>query len=368
MIPVFEPNIGDEEIAEVVAALRRGEISGTFGEAIPRFENMFAEFCGTRHAVAVTSGTTALQLAVRVAGIGTGDEVLISATTNIATALAVVYNNAVPIPVDSEPETWNMDPALLEGMITPRTRAIIPVHHLGHLVDMDRVMAVARRHGLLVIEDAAEAHGAMWRGVRAGAIGQMGCFSFYANKVITTGEGGMIVTNDDAFAEKMRLLRNQAFTRPRYRHEELGYNFRMTGYQAAMGIAQMRKIDIIIETKRRLAGLYARHLSDIPEIQLPKEHPDAFHIYWMYGIVVRPEARVDRNDLQGRLAAKGIDTRTFFCPMNQQPCLQALAGFPRVECPVADRLWESGLYLPSSYSLGEEQVEFIADSLRKSIQ
>src|ERR1043166_8322031 len=196
MIEVFEPVIGEEEIEAVVAALRRGEISGTFGESIENFEQEFAEYCGCKHGIAVSSGTTALQLAVTAAGIQPGDEVLISASTNIATALAVIHNQAIPVPVDSEELTWNLDLNLVESLITERTRAIIPVHLYGHPVDMDALMEIAERHGLIVIEDCAESHGATCRGRMTGSFGTMACFSFYANKIITTGEGGMVTTND----------------------------------------------------------------------------------------------------------------------------------------------------------------------------
>ncbi|MDB4982840.1 MAG: putative PLP-dependent enzyme involved in cell wall biosis, partial [Myxococcales bacterium] len=229
MIPVFEPDIGDAEIEGVLAALKRGEISGSFGTAIPEFERLFASYVGCKHGVAMSSGTTALHAAVAAAEIGPGDEVLVSAMTNIATALAVAHNGAVPVPVDSESTTWNLDLDLVEKLITPRTRAIIPVHIYGHPVDMDKLMRIADAHDLLVIEDCAESHGATVRGRMTGGFGKMGCFSFYANKIITTGEGGMVTTNDDALAERLRLLRNLAFTKPRFRHEVLGYNFRMTG-------------------------------------------------------------------------------------------------------------------------------------------
>ena len=361
MIEVFEPIIGDEEIEAVVAALRRGEISGSFGEAIPRFEQEFADYCGCRFGVAVSSGTTALHLAVTAAEIGAGDEVLISASTNIATALAVVHNQATPVPVDSEAITWNLDLDLIEDLITEKTKAIIPVHLYGHPVDMDRLMDLARRHNLLVIEDCAESHGATCRGRMTGSFGDMACFSFYANKVITTGEGGMVTTNDEQLAERLRLLRNLAFTKPRFRHEELGFNFRMTGYQAAMGVAQLAKIDWILSEKRRVAHTYNEFLRDVEGLQLPHEADWARNVYWMYAVVVQPEFGMSRDELMAFLRAANIDSRTFFCPMNQQPCLQSLPSFREVPCPVADGLWENGLYLPSTYSLSEPVIKQVAD-------
>lgn len=363
MIPVFEPDIGEEEIQAVVAALRRGEISGSFGTAFAEFEREFAAYCGVKHGVAVSSGTAALQLAVAVAGIGHGDEILVSASTNIATALAAVHNGAIPVPVDSERTTWNLDLDLLEPLITPRSRAIIPVHLYGHPVDMERLLPLAERYHLIVIEDCAESHGATCRGRMTGSFGHMACFSFYANKIITTGEGGMVVTNDDALAERLRLLRNLGFTKPRFRHEVAAFNFRLTGYQAAMGLAQLRKIEAIVEAKRQLAQRYSALLADIPGLQLPVELPWARNVYWMYAITVMPRFGTTRDALATALSQAGIETRTFFCPMNQQPCLRAQEGFRQVACPVADELWETGLYLPSSPRLSESEVRVVADAI-----
>src|SRR2546423_50231 len=218
MIAVFEPDIGEEEIAAVADAIRRGEISGSFGQSIQRFEEAFADYSDCKFGVAVSSGTTALQLAVAALELKPGDEILVSASTNIATALAAYHNNLIPIPVDSERRTWNLDIDLIEDLITLRTRAIIPVHLFGHPVAMDRVCEIARRNNLAVIEDCAESHGATFHGRKTGSFGDMGCFSFYANKIITTGEGGMIVTNKPHLAEKLKLLRNLAFTTPRWKN------------------------------------------------------------------------------------------------------------------------------------------------------
>ncbi|MHB8916038.1 MAG: DegT/DnrJ/EryC1/StrS family aminotransferase, partial [Thiobacillus sp.] len=279
-------------------------------------------------------------------------------------ALAVAHNNAIPVPVDSEEGTWNLNLDLIEGLITPKTRAIIPVHLFGHPVDMDALMEIARRHKLVVIEDCAESHGATCRGKMTGSFGDMGCFSFYANKVITTGEGGMVVTNDKKLAERLRLLRNLAFTTPRFRHEVLGYNFRMTGYQAAMGLAQLRRIGHIIDEKRRVAQTYNAMLAGIPGLLLPVEREWAHNVYWMYAVALTPEFGMGRDQLAAKLREQGIDTRTFFCPMNQQPCLQSISGFHAEPCPVADRIWDSGLYLPSTYSLSESDIRTVAEAIR----
>ena len=361
MIPVFEPVLGEEEIQAVADALRRGEISGSFGDYIPEFEKKFATYVGCEFGVAVSSGTTALHLAAEVAGIGPGDEVLLSTSTNIATALAVYHHGGVTVPVDSEPETWNLNLNLLEPLITPRTKAILPVHLFGHPVDMDSLMDIANRHRLTVIEDCAEAHGAEVRGRRVGSHGTMACFSFYANKIITTGEGGMITTNDKGLADRLRLLRNLAFTKPRFYHDVAGYNFRMTGMQAALGVAQFARIEEFIRQKRRLASLYNLYLANVPFLQLPAEMPWARNVYWMYGVVVRNGFGFSRDQLTAYLNEKGIDTRTFFCPMGKQPFLKHL----RVETstPVADYLWNNGFYLPSTCSLAEEKVKYIFETI-----
>ena len=363
MIPVFEPIIGEDEIAAVAAAIRRGEISGSFGESIPRFEEAFAAYCGCKYGIAVSSGTAALLLAVAALEFKPGDEILVSASTNVATALAAYHNQLVPIPVDSEARSWNLDLDLIEDLITPRTRAIIPVHLFGHPVDMERLGKIARKHNLVVIEDCAESHGATCRERMTGSFGEMSCFSFYANKVITTGEGGMLVTNNAKLAEKLKLLRNLAFTTPRFRHQLPGYNFRMTGYQAAMGLIQCGKIEKIIAEKIRVAQTYNQFLKGVTGLQLPAPSTIGRHVYWMYGVVVQSEFGVSRDELQKQLRAAGIDTRTFFCPMNLQPFLREQNGYRQIECPVAESLWETGFYLPSSPGLTEDTLRQIVDAI-----
>ena len=366
MIPVFEPDISEDDVQAVVAALRRGEISGSFGDSIPAFEAEFARYCGRKHGVASTSGTTALHLALAALDIGPGDEVLMSASTNIATALAAYHLGAVSVPVDSEERTWNLDLDLLESLITPRTRAIIPVHLFGHPVPMDRLMEIAKRHKVAVVEDCAESHGATWKGRITGSFGELACFSFYANKIITTGEGGMIVTDDDALAERMRLLRNLAFGKPRFLHEHAGYNYRMTGMQAALGRSQLKRIEAFIAQKRRMAATYNRLLAGIKGLHTPPEMPEAKNVYWMYAITVDASFGMDRDGLAEYLRKNGVETRTFFCPMNQQPFLRRQAGFRDVPCPVADQLWRSGLYLPSACSLSDETIASICGLIRQA--
>lgn len=367
MIPVFEPHIAEEEISAVVDALRRGEISGSFGKCIPEFEEKFASYCGVRHGIAVSNGTTALQLAVAAANLPHGFEALVSASTIISTPLAAFREGGTVVPIDSEPRTWNLDLDLLEEHASPRTRMVMPVHHFGHCVDMDRLMALADQHGWIVIEDAAEAHGAECRGRKAGSFGHMACFSFYANKIITTGEGGMVLTDDDALASRLRSLRNLAFGTPRFLHQEAGFNFRMTGYQAAMGASQCERIESIIAQKRRVASIYNKELEGIPHLYRPGEEPWARHVYWMYGVALDQNSPVTRDDLAVSLRERRVDTRTFFCPVGQQPFLKEQAGLRETPCPIADWLWESGLYLPSSPKLEDEQIRWIAKQVRECL-
>lgn len=367
-INVCEPVFGQEEINAVVKAMEKGEISGSFGKSIPEFESEFAKYCGCKYGVAVTSGTTALQLAVAAAGLGPGDEVLLSASTNIATALAIVHNGATPVPVDSENETWNMDLDKIESLITKKTKAIIPVHLFGHPVEMQKLMKIARKHKLIVIEDCAESHGATSHGQMTGSFGDMACFSFYANKIITTGEGGMITTNSKDYYNKLCLLRNLAFTRPRFRHEEVGYNFRMTGMQAAIGLVQLKKIEEIIKAKRGLAKRYDENLANLSGLKLPVEKKWAKNVYWMYAIEVLPEFGMNRDQLVTALAECGIETRTFFCSMSDQPCLRRLKNFKKTNCAVAERIWKTGLYLPSTHTLRVSEVKFITDKIRSLVE
>lgn len=365
MISVYEPAIGKEEIKFVLNAVKSGELSGTFGKYIENFEKEFANYSGCKYGVAVSSGTTALHLAVSAAGIKKGDEVLLSSSTNIATALSIVHNGGVPVPVDCEEETWNLDVSLLESLITKKTKAIIPVHLFGHPVDMIELMKIAKKHKLKVIEDCAESHGASYKKKMTGSFGDMGCFSFYANKIITTGEGGMVVTNNKSLYKKLKLLRNLAFEQPRFKHKYLGFNFRMTGYQAAMGLAQTRKLDKIIKQKRRVASCYNKHLRDIEGLQLPVENRHYKNVYWVYAINLKPSFGINRNELMKKLKNEGIETRTFFCSMSDQPCLKKIKGFRRIKTPIASRIWETGLYLPSSHTLSNKVIEFISKKIKK---
>jgi perosamine synthetase len=376
MIPVFEPDIGDEEAAAVLAALKRGEISGSFGTAIPDFERTFADYVGCKHGVAVSSGTTALQLAVAAAGIGPGDEVLVSANTNIATALAVTHNGALPVPVDSEPTTWNLDLDQIERLITPRTRAIIPVHIYGHPVDMDRLRTIVEPRGLLVIEDCAESHGATVRGRMTGSFGQMGCFSFYANKIITTGEGGMVTTDDAELAARAARMRNHgAGISEEERHSgpapyllpafaDLGFNYRMTDVQAAIGLVQLGHLDEFIDERDRWARWYSDRLGDIEWLRLPEMPADGRHGWQSYVAVVTDEAPRPRNELMQELHAQGVSTRP------GTHCVPALdlyreRGSDPSAFPVAQRLEQQTIAIPLHNQMSEADYEYVADALHQ---
>ncbi len=365
MIPVHQPVIEDKEVELAIEAIRSGEISGSFGRFIKLFEDKFAAYCDCKFGISTSSGSTALHLAMAVIGIQPGDEVLVNACTNIACGNCVVMEGGVIVPIDSERDTWNMDTRLLERAVTSSTKAILPVHIYGHPVDMDEVNRVAKKYKLFVVEDCAEAHGALCKGRKVGSLGDLACFSFYANKVITTGEGGMITTNNPDLADKARLLRNLAFSQPRFRHEELGFNYRMTNVQAAIGLAQLERIEEIIETKRAIARKYTEQLVGVRGLRLPVEKDYARNIYWMYGIVVDPEFGITRDDLAKALSERKIDTRTFFYPLNIQPVYQKRNAVRPLPCPEAENLWMRGLYLPSGCALTDEQINIVCQAIRK---
>jgi len=351
-------------------AIDRGALSGTVpNDYLTRFERLVSDGCGVAHGVATTSGTTALALAVSALEIGPGDEVLVPALTNIATALAVVHAGATPVFVDSEPSTGNMDPAEIGRRITPRTRAVMPVHLFGHPVDMDPVVHIARERGLYVIEDAAQAQGARHRDRPVGGLGDVGCFSFYANKTITTGEGGMLVTRSGAIAERARSLRNLGYSGPdKFVHEVAGFNYRMSNLHAAIGVAQMDRLDAIVARKRAVARAYGTRLAGLPGLQLPVEHPWAFSTSWMYGVVLA-DGVPDRDVVRGALAAAGIETRAYFHPLHLQPVFQRRGiGDAAGTRPVAERLGRQGLYLPSSPTLSEADIDEVCRALVGAIR
>jgi perosamine synthetase len=363
-VPVARPTIAAEEQAAVAAVMESGWL--TQGEVVRRFEQAVADYVGGRHGIATTSGTTAIHAALMALGIGPGDEVVTNPLTCIATTNPVLAQGAKPVFADIDPVTLNISADTIRPVLTSKTRAILHVHLFGRAAGIEEVAALCNAAGLPLIEDCAQAMGARCGGRRVGTFGRVSCFSFYANKIITTGEGGMVTTDDDALAERLRLLRNLAFQRPRFLHEHAGHNFRMTGYQAAMGLVQLDRIDFILEQKRRVAQTYDRLFEDVPGIATPVELDWARNVYWMYGIVVAEEFPLSRDELMAYLAEREIESRTFFCPMNMQPFLRRQDGFRDVPCPVAERLWQRGMYIPCSIDLSDETLAEVVDHIRSA--
>jgi perosamine synthetase len=370
VIPVCEPTLKGNEIKYVNDAVSSGWISSS-GKYIAEFETKFAEYCGVSHGISCSSGTAALHLAIEALGIGKGDEVIVPTFTMAASSNAVIYAGAKPVFVDSELETWNMDPDKIEEKITERTKAIMVVHTYGHPVDMDRIRLIANRYDLKIIEDAAEAHGAEYKGRKAGSLGDIACFSFYANKIITTGEGGMIVTNNKEWAERARSLKNHFFGgpgEPRFIHKELGHCLRMTNLQAALGLAQLEQITDFVNSRRINARLYNQLLKDIKGITLPPEKEWAKNVYWMYGILISEEFGMSMTQLKQELKRRGIDTRTFFVGMHKQPMYEKEdPRFPQTggDYPCAEELERRGLYLPSASHLSKEQIFTVVDTIKE---
>lgn len=360
-IHVASPIFNGNEKKYALDCIETGWISSA-GRYTEEFESKFASFCNAKHGVSCCNGTIALHLALLAEGVGSGDEVIVPTLTYIATANAVTYCGAHPIFVDSEPETWNIDPDLIEDKITQKTKGIIVVHLYGHPVDMDPVIAIAKKHGLFVIEDAAEAHGALYKQRIVGSIGDIGAFSFFGNKIITTGEGGMVVTDDDELAERMRLLKGQGMDpKRRYWFPVIGYNYRMTNIQSAIGLAQLENISWHLSKRRDVADLYNKHFGDLRDfIQLPIEKDWAHHAFWMYSIILKDTVKLSRDTFMEQLGKECIETRPIFYPMHVLPPYREQdAGYP-----VADRIALRGINLPTHSLLTEEDIIYICDKIR----
>jgi len=364
MIHVCEPNIGKKEFEYVKKCFDTNWIS-SMGPFVEKFEEKFAGFCDSKYGITATSGTTALHLAVASLGIGKGDEVIMPTFTMIASANSVLYTGAMPVLVDSELQTWNMDVTKIESKITDKTKAIMPVHTYGHPVDMDPLMELAEKYDLKVIEDVAEAHGALYKGKKVGGIGDCGCFSFYANKIITTGEGGMITTNNDELNEMAHTLMNHAFSKEKhFWHQHIGFNYRMTNMQAALGLAQLERIDELLKLRDRVTKLYTERLQDVDGITTPPHSPWAKNVVWMYGILIdEKEFGMNKDKLMIELEKKGIETREFFIPMHKQPVYTKMKLFSG-DYPIAEELNYRGLYLPSGTLLTEEQIDFVCNTIK----
>lgn len=364
-IPVAAPILRGKEKEYVIDCLESVWISSN-GAYLDKFENAFAKFCGTHHAITCCNGTIALHLALLALGIGPGDEVIVPTLTFVATANAVAYCGARPVFVDSEPETWNINPCLIEEKLSPRTKAIIVVHLYGHPVDMDAVLSISSRHGLFVIEDAAEAHGARYKGRPVGSIGNAGTFSFYGNKIITTGEGGAVVTNDPDLVNKIRLLRGQGMDpKRRYWFPIRGYNYRMTNIEAAIGLGQLENVDWHIARRAEVACWYREFLADFPELSFQTDQSWASRVYWMFSILLADRTIADRDAVMSSLQRQGIETRPIFYPMHVLPPYKEAGS--AADYPIADRISKTGMNLPTFAGLSREDVAFICKSLARCL-
>lgn len=366
MIPVNEPLLDGNELRYVSECVEGGWISSE-GPFVERFERSMASYVGRRHGIAVANGSAALDVAVAALGIGSGDEVILPTHTIISCAAAVVRAGAHPVLVDSDPTTWNMDICQIESAITSRTRAIMAVHIFGLPVEMDPVLEVARRHGLFVIEDAAQMIGQTYKGCPCGGFGDISTFSFYPNKHITTGEGGMVLCNDHQLAENARSFRNLCFQpKRRFVHEELGWNYRMSNLQAALGVAQLETLPKHLKLKREIGLRYRGLLKDIDGLILPPEDkPYAENLYWVFGLILDDSVPFDAEEAMKRLSALGIGTRPFFWPMHEQPVFLKRGWFVRAKYPHAERMARRGFYLPSGLGITTEKQICVVEAVRQ---
>jgi perosamine synthetase len=359
-IPIAEPEIGEEELRNVTAAVKSGWVSSK-GPFIEEFETSFSNYIGTEHGIATSNGTTALHLALVALGIGKGDKVLVPSLDFVSVANAVTYVGAEPVFLDSHPEYWCIDPSTIVESIDKQTKAIIAVHLYGHPCDMDKIVKIATDYDLCLLEDCAEAHGAEYKHKKTGSFGVISCFSFYGNKIITTGEGGMCLTDDEKLSEKMKILRDHGMNPDRkYWHDVIGFNYRMTNLQAALGVAQLRKIDHLIDKKRKIAHSYANFLKDLPTITPAPEMPWAKNVYWLYSILVKKSSR---NKLIDLLEKQDIEVRPFFYPSHILPPYNS-----NLRLPIAEELSAKGLNLPSGPGLSENQIRKVIDSMSEVLK
>lgn len=359
-IPIARPEIGNEELRNVSEAVSSGWVSSK-GKFIEEFEKGFSSYVDVRHGVATSNGTSALHLALVALGIRKGDKVLVPSLTFVATANVVTYTGATPVFLDSDPEYWCVNPSKIEEHIDGKTKAIMVVHLYGHPCKMDEIMEIAESHNLHVIEDCAEAHGAEFGGRKVGSFGTVNCFSFYGNKVITTGEGGLCVTDDEELAQKMRILRDHGMSpEKKYWHEVIGFNYRMTNLQAAIGVAQLEKIDSLVDRKRKVAQTYRELFSQIHNVTPAPEMPWAKSVYWLYSILVEKKRR---DKLIEHLDKKGIESRPFFYPTHMLPPYKS-----GLCLPISEELSSRGVNLPSGYQLSTRDIQEVAASVSEFCQ
>jgi perosamine synthetase len=365
MIPVNQPLLDGNEKKYLIECIESGWVSSE-GPFVSRFEEQFAARVGRRHGVAVCNGTAAIDAVIDALGLGPGDEVILPTFTIISCVNQIARCGARAVVVDCDPLTWNMDVSQIEAKITERTRAIMVVHIYGLAVDMQPVLSLAAEYGLSVIEDAAEMHGQTWRGRPCGSFGDVSVFSFYPNKHITTGEGGMIVTDDDALAETCRSLRNLCFQpERRFVHERLGWNLRMTNLQAALGLAQLEQLDRTVDRKRHIGARYSERLAGLRGVQLPlASTADCDNIYWVYGLMLDESTGMDAAQAMKALALCGVGCRPFFYPLHQQPVLRRMGWFEGETHPVAERMSRQGFYIPSGVGLTDDQLDTVAEQVK----
>lgn len=366
LIPVNQPLLNGNEKKYLLRCIETGWISSE-GPFVSQFEQQFAKIVKRKNGIAVCNGSAALDIAVAALKIGKNDEVIIPAFTIISCAASVVRAGAKPVLVDSDSLTWNMDVNQIERKITSRTKAIMVVHIYGLPVDMDPIITLSKKYNLKIIEDAAEAHGLTYKGQPCGSFGDISIFSFYPNKLVTTGEGGMLLTNDEKLAERCRSLRNLFFEPSRrFVHQELGWNMRMTNLQAALGLAQLERLHEFIKIKRRMGQLYSKLLRDVEGLQLPEEFTKySQNIYWVYGVVLKDTVPFDALEAMRRLSEKGIGTRPFFWPMHQQPVFQKMGLHKSERYPIAERLAARGFYIPSGLTLIDLQIKKVVQALKE---
>jgi len=364
-IPVNTPLIDGKEREYLSECIETGWISSE-GPFVKQFEKQFAGLIGRKHAIAVSNGSAALEVAIAALNIKAGDEVILPTFTIISCMAPLMRQGIKPVFIDADPLTWNMEVGQIESKITSRTKCIMVVHIYGLPVDMDPVLSLAEKHGIKIIEDAAEAHGLRYKGKICGSFGDVSTFSFYPNKLITTGEGGMIVTDNDNIAEKCRSFRNLCFQdEKRFIHEELGWNCRMSNVQAALGLAQLERLDEFIGKKIYMGQKYTELLSDIDNIQLPCSSTDyAENIYWIYGIVLKENLPFNADTVMEALKKRGIGTRPFFWPLHEQPVFQKSDIFHNASCPVAERIARKGFYVPSGLGLKKEEMDMVACAVK----
>lgn len=361
-IPVMTPQLNGNELKYVTECITTGWISSQ-GAYVKKFEQQFAEFCGSPNGVAVSNGTVAIHLALEALGIGEGDEVIVPDLTFAASINGVIYTGATPVIADVDPETWTLSPAAVEKLITPRTKAIMPVHLYGHPCHMDELMAIAKKHNLLVVEDAAEALGALYKGKHVGSFGDAATFSFFGNKTITTGEGGMVLFRDKTVAEKAMVLRDHGMSKQkRYWHDVVGYNYRMTNIQAAIGVAQLERLEEFVNAKRSMASVYNGGLGANKHITLPPEKEWAKNGYWLYTCIVDPEGGVTRDELIEKLTKNGVETRPVFYPLHDMPPYKQYL-LDGQKFPVTDNLSRNGISLPSSVTITQEEQDNILNAI-----